>query len=52
VRLTRKGRQLPQKIAGIDLRDACSLTPAQFTRLGGEIAALRDSLVAAAQGER
>jgi hypothetical protein len=36
---------------GVDLGDACGLTPGQFSKLQKEIVALRGNLVRAARGE-
>ena len=51
VRLTKSGRRLRDKAMGIDLGEACGLTAAQFSKLQGEIVALRDNLMHAARGE-
>jgi DNA-binding MarR family transcriptional regulator len=48
IRLTRNGRRLREKTAGIDLGEACGLSPDQFAKLQKQIVALRNNLVAAA----
>ena len=51
VSLTRSGRRLREKTAGIDLSDACGLTSDQFSKLQKEIVALRNNLVKATRNE-
>jgi len=51
VSLTRSGRRLREKTAGIDLSDACGLTTDQFSKLQKEIVALRNNLVKATRNE-
>ena len=51
VSLTKAGRRLREKAAGVDLSGACGLPPADFKRLQKEIVALRDNLVRATRSE-
>jgi len=51
VSLTKSGKRLRDKAAGIDLGDACGLTNSEFTRLQKEVVRLRNNLVKAAHPE-
>jgi DNA-binding MarR family transcriptional regulator len=51
VRLTPSGKRLRDKAMGVDLGDACGLTPDQFSKLQRQIVALRNNLMQSGRAE-